>query len=94
MKKPVLPKKDGNQLAGEPARFESVHAVYAKGQPPSRHEGGADVEITSCTEGKVTMDVMFDHLDGGYRQNIELYLDASGAREIAYQLLLFANDLE
>jgi hypothetical protein len=86
----MQPKKANDQF---PARYAAEFSVSGvAGKPPEKTTSKADIDMQTNEDGEVLMDVMFDEVEGGYRQSVTIKLDARGARELAYSLLLQAND--
>jgi hypothetical protein len=62
-------------------------------EPPHGLDCEGDFEI-NAKDSIVEMEIRFDLSAPGYRHCATLHLTPKRAREIAYSLLLFANDLE
>jgi hypothetical protein len=78
-----------------PARYEALYTAFGPaGQPPEERMSRADLEV-AIEDDEVALKVLFDETQAGsYKQTVALWLDARGARALAYELLLLANDLE
>lgn len=77
--------------AGLEPRYTALYALHEAGKKAVEHAVTAIFEV-AAKDGIVALDVAFDEIGDQFR-SLEVELDAKAARELAYTLLLAANDL-
>ena len=87
---------EGNHMAnkrstGLEPRYTAIYTLHEAGQKAMEHTVTAGFEV-AAKDGIVALDVAFDETGDQFR-SLEVELDAKAARELAYSLLLAANDL-